>query len=74
MLGSVYSLNVGFVYSLCIVWSANYTFCNAREISEMQGLCRVLCIVCIVFFLLLLTYSVTKLRGTLHNDFGSVAV
>ena len=33
--GSVYSLNVGFVYSLCIVCASNYTFRNARKISEM---------------------------------------
>ena len=29
------SCNVGFVYSLCIVCTSNYTFRNAREISEM---------------------------------------
>ena len=43
------SLNVGFVYSLCIVQSTNYAFRNAREVRKMQGLCGDLCIVCIVF-------------------------
>ena len=53
----VYSCSVRFVYSLCIVCSTNYTFCNMRKIREMWGLCRVLCIVCIVFcFPLLFTY------------------
>ena len=32
------SLNVGFVYSLCIVFASNYTFRNVRNISAMQGL------------------------------------
>ena len=53
------TLNVGFVYSLCRVRSTNYTFRNTRRISEMQGLCRGLCIVCRVFlFSLLFTYIV----------------
>ena len=53
------TLNVGFVYSLCRVRSTNYTLRNARKISEMHGLCRVLCIVCIVFlFPPLFTYIV----------------
>ena len=29
------TLNVGFVYSLCIVCASNYTFRNARQIREM---------------------------------------
>ena len=63
------SCNVGFVYSLCIVCASNYTFRNARKISEMYGLCRVLCIVCIVFlFPPLFTYIVTQANrtATLH--------
>ena len=66
------SCNVGFVYSLCIVWSTNYTHRKTRNISKMQSLCRVLCIVCIVFlFSLFLTYIVMQAnRGkTLHFIF-----
>ena len=43
------SLNVGFVYSLCIVFGANYTFRNARKVNGMQGCMSGLCIVCRVF-------------------------
>ena len=43
------SLNVGFVYSLCIVFGANYTFRNARKVNGMQGWMSGLCIVCRVF-------------------------
>ena len=53
------SLNVGFVYSLCIVFGANYTFRNARKVSGMQGWMSGLCIVCRVFlFPPFFTYSV----------------
>ena len=60
------------MYSLCIVWSTNYTHRKMRNISKMQSLCRVLCIVCIVFlFSLFLTYIVMQAnRGkTLHFFF-----
>ena len=52
------TLNVGFVYSLGIVRSTNYTLRNAREIREMYGLCRVLCIVCRVFLFPLLFMNI----------------
>ena len=55
---AVYSLMYSLMYSLCIVCAANYTFRNARIISEIKSKMQGLCIVCRVFlFPPLFTYK-----------------
>ena len=55
--------NVQLMYSLCIVWSTNYTSCNARIIRGIMSIMQGLCIVRRVFlFPLLFTYSTVSRR------------